>query len=80
MRYIIFSFQFGFCKNHSTETALLKVSNDIMMSADYGEHTVLVLLDLSSAFDTVNHDITISRLRGVSGTVLQFLVETLVFL
>lgn len=36
-----------------SETALLKVSNDIMMLADSGEYTVLVLLDLSSAFDTV---------------------------
>lgn len=56
-------FQYGFCKLYSTETALLKVTNDIMMSADSGEYTVLVLLDLTSAFDTANHTILINRQR-----------------
>uniref|UniRef100_A0A669CZI7 Reverse transcriptase domain-containing protein n=1 Tax=Oreochromis niloticus TaxID=8128 RepID=A0A669CZI7_ORENI len=68
-------FQSGFRKLHSTETALLKVTNDIVMSADSGEYTVLVLLDLTSAFDTVNHTILINRLRdlvGMSGSVLDW--------
>lgn len=67
------TFQSGFRKHHSTETTLLKVSSDIMMSADSGRYTVLVLLDLSSAFDTVNHQILLTRLRdlvGMSGPVL----------
>uniref|UniRef100_A0A3Q4HM80 Uncharacterized protein n=1 Tax=Neolamprologus brichardi TaxID=32507 RepID=A0A3Q4HM80_NEOBR len=45
------------------------------MSAESGDHTVLVLLDLTSAFDTVNHTILISRLRdlvGMSGSVLDW--------
>lgn len=65
---------------HSTETALLKVSNDIMMSADSGEYTVLVLLDLSSAFDTVNHQIMLNRLKdvvGMSGTVVKWFASYL---
>ncbi len=37
----------GFLKNHSTETALLRVSNDVLMAPDAGECSVLVLLDLS---------------------------------
>ena len=42
---------------HSTETALLTVRNDIMLSLDKGENVFLVLLDLSAAFDTVNHSL-----------------------
>ena len=46
-------FQFGFRKYHSTETALLKVQNYILMSMDNTEVTLLVLLELSAAFDTI---------------------------
>ena len=38
---------------HSTETALLKIHNDICMNMDSGKTTALVLLDLSAAFDTI---------------------------
>jgi len=68
-------FQSGFRKCHSTETALLKVSNDIMMAADSGQYSVLILLDLSSAFDTLDHNVLINRLRnetGFSGSVLNW--------
>ena len=69
------TFQSGFHKHHSMETALLKVSSDIMMFADSGKCTVLVLLDLSSSFDTVSHQILLRRLRdevGLSGSVLHW--------
>lgn len=69
------NFQSGFRKKHSTETALLKVSSDIMMSADSKEYTVLVLLEFSSAFDTIDHNIMINSLRdlvGMSGSVLKW--------
>ena len=68
-------FQSGFCKLYSTEAALLKVSNDILMAADAGDGSVLVLLDLSAAFDTVDHHILIHRLNhlgGISGTALEW--------
>ena len=47
--------QCAYQKGHSTETALLKVQNDILMNMNYKHVTVLVLLDLSPALGTVDH-------------------------
>ena len=44
---------------HFTETALLKVHNDILLNMDQQEVTLLVLLDLSAAFDIIDHEILI---------------------
>ncbi len=69
------TFQSGFRKCHSTETALLKVLNDILISCDSGDFTVLVLLDLTAAFDTVDHAVLIDRLEhcvGLSGVALDW--------
>ena len=66
-------FQSGFKPGHSTETALLKVFNDLILTSDSGQPAVLVLLDLSAAFDTVDHRILLSRLEhlvGITGTAL----------
>ena len=52
---------------HSTETALIKVQNDILSSLDAGSSTILQMLDLSAAFDTIEHDILLSRLCNVYG-------------
>ena len=49
--------QSGFRAGHSTETAILRVLSDIILAVDHGDVAALVLLDLSAAFDTVDHDI-----------------------
>ena len=48
-------------KSHSTESALLRVHNDILRALDQRTDMVLVLLDLSAAFDTVDHRILLTR-------------------
>ena len=48
---------------HSSETALLYVQNDILVSLDAGNSTALLLLDLSAAFDTIDHSIFTHRLQ-----------------
>ncbi len=69
-------FQSGFRKYHSTETALLKVQNDILLSMDRQEVCFLVLLDLSSAFDAIDHKAIIEVLEhqfGVTDKALEWI-------
>ena len=55
--------QSAYKQGHSTETTLVKVQNDILRSIDERNCVELLLLDLSAAFDTVDHSILLSRLR-----------------
>ena len=48
-------FQSAYKSHHSTETALVKVQNDILKAIDNNRSVILLLLDLSAAFDTVDH-------------------------
>lgn len=59
--------QSAYRRGHSTETALVRVSNDILCAMDRQEVVILVLLDLSSAFDTIDHTILIQRLHDRLG-------------
>ena len=66
-------FQSAYKSGHSTETALLYIKNDVHISLSKGMPTALVLLDLSAAFDTIDHGILLdclSRWFGFSGKVL----------
>ena len=61
---------------HSTETALLKVHHDIVMALDEKCYAVLVLLDLSAAFDVIDHSILLQRLEhsfGISGSAVSWI-------
>ena len=69
------SFQSAYKAHHSTETALLTITDDILLSLDRGDNDNVfpLLLVLSAAFNTVNHSLLLSRLEnsfGITGTVL----------
>ena len=68
-------YQSAYRKFNSTETALLKIHNDILSSMDDGRVTALTLFDLFAAFDTIDHSILLRRLGdwyGVSGNALDW--------
>ena len=72
---ILPSNQSAYRQFHSTETSLLKVQSDILMNFDNQKVTLLVLLDLSAAFDTIDHTIllrTIESQAGVSSIALRW--------
>ena len=67
---------YSYRKNHSTETAVLKVITNVLHAADRGEVTLLCMLDLSCVFDTVDHGILLDRLRcafGVQGVAISWI-------
>jgi hypothetical protein len=68
-------YQSGFRPNHSTETALLRVADDIRLAMDNRQGTILTLFDFSKAFDSVNHSLLLAKLRaiGFSNEVLTWL-------
>jgi hypothetical protein len=65
--------QLAYRVNYSTKTALLAIQNDLLSAADAGMGSALLLLDLSAAFDTVDHQRLLKRLAstfGVTGSAL----------
>ncbi len=68
--------QSAYLELHSTETALIKVQNDILYALDNGNCVILTMLDLSAALNTVDHKILLSRLSsrfGIQGKALTWL-------
>ncbi len=73
-------FQSAYTEERSTETALLRVQSDTCMNMDNGFLTFIFMIDLSSAFDTVNHEILIERVSerlGIRGTALKWIISYL---
>ena len=67
--------QSAYKRNHSCETALLKIYNDVLSMLNSSTNVVVALLDFSAAFDTINHDLLIQKLHGqygIRGTVLNW--------
>ena len=69
-------FQSVYKTSHFTETALIKVKDDILRTADNLRVTCLILLDLSVAFDTVSHPLLLNRFQhhfSIQGTILKWI-------
>ena len=74
--YIVDRFQSAYRAGHSCETALLRVYNDIVTTVGKGNGSFLVLLDLSAAFDTIDHDnlfYILEKYVGIGGSALRLI-------
>ena len=69
----IYKYQYGFRKNHSTDHALIELVDQIRLSIDNKRMTCGIFVDLSKAFDTVNHQILLKKLEhyGIRGITLK---------
>ncbi|KAK3735511.1 hypothetical protein RRG08_007130 [Elysia crispata] len=70
------NFQSAYKKHHSSESALLRLANDILRYIDNKKSVLLILLDLSAAFDTIDYDILLARAHsrfGIDGKALYWL-------
>ena len=75
-------FEHGYKEGHSTETLLVNAIKDLLMSWDSGLPSVVMFLDLSAAFDTVDQSKLLSILReeiGIEGTALKWFESSITF-
>jgi hypothetical protein len=71
---ILYKYQFGFRENHSTTMAIMEIVDNIISEIDNGKLVAGIYLDLSKAFDTVDHKILTKKLEhyGIRGTSLKW--------
>ena len=72
---ILFKYQFGFRKQHSTTLALIEITDNIIKDLEDGKCSAGIFIDFKKAFDTVDHGILLSKLEhyGIRGPALQWL-------
>ncbi len=70
----IYQYQYGFRKKHSTADHVSQFINDSLLAYDNSEYTLAVFLDLSKAFDTIDHTLLLKRLEhhGIHGLALEW--------
>jgi retron-type reverse transcriptase len=78
-RNIFYNKQFGFRPKHSTDHAILSIIDKIQKAIDERDYSCGIFLDLSKAFDTVNHQILINKLKhyGIRGVAINWLISYL---
>ena len=71
---LLYTHQYGFRPDHSTELAALELTDQIFSLLDQGKHPFAIFIDLSKAFDTINHTILLHKLQhyGITGIELQW--------
>jgi hypothetical protein len=62
---LIYQYQSGFRKQHSTTTSLIKISDDIKLAKDNHEITFMILLDFSKAFNCIDFDILAIKMYNI---------------
>jgi len=74
LRNVLYSYQFGFRKYHSTTLALTDLIDGIYQHLDNDDYTIGIYLDLQKAFDTFNHDVLLYKLNnyGIRGIYYQW--------
>ena len=76
---ILYKFQFGFRKGHSTSQAIAEIADNLRNAIDHNLYSCGVFLDFSKVFDTVNHTILLEKVEryGIRGVSLQFFANYL---